>query len=118
MNTGEPSRDVKESEYSRDERTYESSNAQEGGQSGHSTQRTGKPCTRGRATACRRLRATYLNVNTGVHLMEVREKRRDLVQKTKRPTERKPCAVKVARTVLTGGMEKRVIPRSVPIHLS
>jgi len=31
-----------------------------------------------------------------------------LVQDEKRPTRRGPCAVKVARTVPTGGMERRI----------
>jgi hypothetical protein len=32
-----------------------------------------------------------------------------LVKDEKRPTRRGPCAVKVARTVPTGGMERRVV---------
>lgn len=64
----------------------------------------------------RSIEAIYLNVNTEVHPMNVREKQKRLSQEMKRPTERKPCAVKVARTVSTGGMEKRLVPRSVPTH--
>jgi hypothetical protein len=48
MNTGEPTRNVKESEARRIERPYESSEVPVGSQTSHSTRNQGKPATGGR----------------------------------------------------------------------
>jgi hypothetical protein len=60
MNTGEPFRDVKESE-SRERKNLEYSEALTGSQSGHSTRSTGKLCTGGRATGSRDSSTNYSN---------------------------------------------------------
>jgi hypothetical protein len=52
VNMGDPSDDAKESGSSGLETTPKTSDASEGSQRGHSTLRTGKPSTWGRATAC------------------------------------------------------------------
>jgi len=58
MNTGEPLKDVKESE-SRGRKNLEYSNAFEGSQISHSTQSQGKPGTGGRAVGLQELSTEY-----------------------------------------------------------
>jgi hypothetical protein len=83
--------------------TPKSSKASEGRQRGRSRQRAGKPHTRPRATASRGTGvATLLHDHVGAsqQMSAARER-------TVSPLRRPPCAVNAARTVTTGGMEKR-----------
>jgi hypothetical protein len=52
VNVGDPSNAVKESGSRELKTAPKSSEASDGSQRGHSTQRLGKPAIRGRATAC------------------------------------------------------------------
>jgi hypothetical protein len=65
MNTGERPWDVKESGSRWLETTPKSSKAQVGSQRGHSTRRTGKPSTGGRATAGQVPQSTITPLYTG-----------------------------------------------------
>src|SRR5882724_9581741 len=80
------------------------SEASAGSQRGHSSLSTGKPCTWRRATAYQVLQSTTLLNVKAVNTVRCHAGRK----RGEIPDRRSPCAVKVARTVTTGGMERRV----------
>src|SRR5882724_2409824 len=80
------------------------SEASAGSQRGHSSLSTGKPCTWRRATAYQVLQSTTLLNVKAVNTVRCHAGRK----RGEIPHRLSPCAVKVARTVTTGGMERRV----------
>jgi hypothetical protein len=105
MNTGEPTRNVKESEARRIERTYESSDVPVGSQISHSTRSQGKPDTGGRAEGSQVSSTNDFPRTRKLSPVNLRGGGRN--GKDRNPLSREPYAVKAARTVPTGGLKKR-----------
>jgi hypothetical protein len=125
MHMGERHGEGKESERREHASAPESSEAPCRSQRGHSRQRVGKPRVGRRVTpreagAVIPLRAPRKALGLGHPCRNQRN------TQAVSPLMGSPCAVKAARTVATGGMEKRVvmscprkddqIPRSIPTH--
>jgi hypothetical protein len=94
---------LRRARYERLVTTLKSFDVHQWRQRGHSTQRLGKPATWGRATPGEGPQSTALANVKAVNTVRCGQKE----TRVSSPLLGSPCAVKVARTVTTGGMERR-----------